>query len=81
MSEITSQILHPKFHAVNFLYKGEEYGFAGWWILYWGHNGEFDKFYDSKEEFLNDPVFDGRTLDQAFTDGDITDPDFEFEPE
>ena len=80
MSSMVQDILHNKFHAVSFRYKGVAYGFAGWWILYWGHDGKFDKIYDSKEEFLNDPVFDGRTLDQAFADGDITDVDFEFEP-
>ncbi len=71
------QIRLPFFHAVNFKYKGEDYGFAGWWVLYWGENGENDKIYDSKEEFLNDPIFDGRTFENALDD--MTDFAFEYE--
>ena len=82
MSSMVQDILHNKFHAVSFRYKGVAYGFAGWWILYWGDEWveENTKEYDTKEDFLQDRVFDGRTLDQAFADGDITDVDFEFEP-
>ena len=69
------QIRLPGFHAVNFMYKGIEYTFSGWWMLDWG-TGE--KIYDSKEEFLNDPFFDGRTLEDALED--MTDFDFEFVP-
>ena len=75
--EIYRLIMDPRFHAVNFLYKGEPFGFAGWWMLYWGEDGEFAKDYDSKEEFLADPVFDGRTLREAFVD--TSKWDFEYE--
>ena len=78
MSEAVKAILDVKFHAVNFLYKGVPYGFAGWWILYWGTDDELDKIYDSKEEFLSDKIFDGRTFEEA--QNEITDLDFEFEP-
>ena len=78
MNDAVNDILNDKFHAVNFMYKGESYGFAGWWVLYRGFDDEVDIIYDSKEEFLNDKVFDGRTFEEALSD--ITDLDFEFEP-
>ncbi len=45
--------------------------------MYWGENGENDKIYDSKEEFLNDPIFDERTFENALDD--MTDFAFEYE--
>ena len=82
MNEIEKIILDEKFHAVSFLYKGKFYGFAGWWILYWGEvwKEENTKDYDSKEEFLKDKPFDGRSLAEAYAVGDITDVDPEYEP-
>ncbi len=75
MSNPVEEIRNESFHAVNFYYKGTNYTFSGWWMLDWG---EGEKLYDSKEEFLSDPFFDGRTFENALDD--MTDFDFEFEP-
>jgi hypothetical protein len=81
MNDLIQAILDNKFHAVSFRYKGTFYGFAGWWILYWGDEWDEEKTkeYDTKDEFLQDRIFDGRTLEEA--QADITDIDLEFEPE
>ena len=62
--DIVTSILRDDFHAVNFDVDGVHYCFAGWWSLCTGDgdNDEDYKIYDSKEEFLKDPVFDGKTL-------------------
>ncbi|MBR4711742.1 MAG: hypothetical protein IKP10_06880 [Clostridia bacterium] len=54
-----------RFHAMNFIYKGKEYSFAGWWVLEWEDG---DKEYDTINEFLKDPFFDGRTFEEVLPD-------------
>lgn len=60
--DIVTTILRDDFHAVNFDVNGIHYCFSGWWLL--DIDGE-EKEYDSKEEFLNDPIFDGKTLSEV----------------
>lgn len=67
-------ILRDDFHAVNFDYHGRHYTFSGWWLL--DMDDGSDKIYDSKAEFLNDPIFDGKTI----KDIKPLHADFEFEP-
>lgn len=52
------------FHSAEFTYNGIKYWFAGWWILGWEENGEEkDLEFDTKEEFLAAPIFDGKTIE------------------
>ncbi|MDD6790462.1 MAG: hypothetical protein PUE04_10200 [Lachnospira sp.] len=67
-------ILRDDFHAVNFDYNGLHYTFSGWWLL--DVSDGSDKIYDSKTEFLNDPIFDGKTIQEINPEN----ADFEFEP-
>ena len=71
-NEFVHTVRRNDFHAVNFDAGNKHYTFSGWWLLEWD-NGE--KFYDSKEEFLNDSIFDGRTAAEA----EIHDAVFELE--
>lgn len=75
MNNIVAIIRDPAFHAVNFHYAGQHYTFSGWWMLEWDDG---DKIYNSKEDFINDPFFDGRTIGEI--QSETTDVDFEFEP-
>ena len=66
--DIVDAILQDDFHAVNFDVEGVHYCFSGWWLL--DIEGleeglEEDKIYDNKEEFLNDPIFGGKTLGEV----------------
>ena len=58
--KIADEIMRDDFHAVNFDFEGIHYCFAGWWVLDIGDDE--DKEYDSKEDFLNDPIFNGKRL-------------------
>ncbi len=58
-SDIIEAIRDPKMHAMHFEYNGIEYVFSGWWILEWDSG---DKEYDSIEDFITDPFFDGKTF-------------------
>lgn len=72
--EIVEAILQDDFHAVNFDVAGVHYCFSGWWLLdiQWPEDGrEADKIYDSKEEFLSDPIFDGKTLGEVVVENII----------
>ncbi len=73
-NSISELILSKNFHAVNFTYQGVEYSFSGWWLLDWGDD---DKTYSSREEFMSDRIFGGKTISEV--ESDITDVDFEFE--
>lgn len=75
MSDFISIFHYHNLHAAYFTYKGERYSFAGWWVLEW-ENGY--KNYDSIDDFLNDPFFDGKRLDEILDQ--ISDPDYDLEP-
>lgn len=75
MDNFMDLLTNERFHAVNFDYNGRHYCFAGWWILDWD---EDSKVYKSKEEFINDPIFDGHTIEEV-ADA-IENPDFEYSP-
>ena len=51
--------MNPKIHAVYFTINGAKYVFSGWWIFEWDKG---DKIYSSKDEFLSDPIFGGKTI-------------------
>lgn len=64
---------HEDFHAVEFKWRGKEYAYAGWWIICWGHRdntgmyiNEGNKIYDTIDEWLSDPLFDGKTLQEVW---------------
>lgn len=59
MKKILTEIYNPNLHALYFTYKKRMYVFSGWWVLDW-ITGEKD--YNTIDEFVNDPVFDGKTL-------------------
>lgn len=73
MSDFVKDILRDDFHAVNFDVNGIHYDFAGWWILEWGDNDY--KIYDSREDFINDPIFGDKTIGQVIPEN----VDFEFQ--
>lgn len=73
MSDFVKEIMKDNFHAVNFDVDGVHYDFAGWWILGWSDDDY--KIYDSKEEFINDPIFGGKTIEQVTPEN----VDFEFQ--
>ena len=46
-----------------FVFQGIHYEFIDGWILIWEKDGENDEFiFDSDEEILSAPAFDGKTL-------------------
>lgn len=59
MKDIISGILNHDFHAVHFTFLEKNYIFSGWWLLDWDDG---DKEYMTVEEFLDDPIFDGKTI-------------------
>ena len=75
MNGIGDIIRNENVHAAFFSYNGKRFVFSGWWLLDWG-DGE--KKYESREAFLSDPFFDGRTLDEIA--GEVTDVDYELNP-
>ena len=75
MNDFISVFHKHNFHAAYFTYKGKRYSFSGWWLLDWGVG---DKFYDSIDEFLSDPFFDGKRLEEILDQ--ISDPDYDLEP-
>lgn len=75
MDDILSIIHHPKLHAAFFMYNGKRYVFSGWWVLDWGDGY---KGYDSIDEFLNDPFFDGKRLEEI--SDQVSDLDYDLEP-
>ena len=72
--DIVKEILKEDFHAVNFEVDGVHYCFSGWWMLDCDNGDE--KIYDSKEEFLYDPIFNGKTISEA----NVENIDLEFFP-
>lgn len=81
--DLISVIRRHNFHGADFTFRGTPYSFSGWWILDWSKMDEQDddskyKIYDSKEEFLSDPFFDGKTLVEV--QGELTDVDYDLEP-
>ena len=65
-NDLVGCILRDDFEALNFEVNGVHYCFSGWWMLdFVDSENDFYKFYDSREEFLNDPVFDGKTFAEA----------------
>ncbi|MGI5990283.1 MAG: hypothetical protein ACOX78_08525 [Lachnospiraceae bacterium] len=71
-NDFAHTVLRDDFHAVTFHVNKKEYTFSGWWVLEWGDKDDECKYYDSKEEFLKDPIFDGKTIDEV----EIKDPQF-----
>lgn len=69
--DIITTILRNDFHAITFEYDNEEYVFSGWWVLDIGEDDDNYKEYDSKEEFLDDPIFNGKTLKEIVNDVEI----------
>lgn len=74
-------LLHPDFHALYFKYNGVRYIFSGWWLLDWS-DGYDDpdkdkkfKIYDTKEEFIADPFFDGKTIEEINDIAEVVDVD------
>lgn len=63
MNRLVRELKRNNFHDANFIYNGIKYYFSGWWLLEWEENGE-EKYLDfeTKEEFLSAPVFDGKTI-------------------
>ena len=68
-------ILKPNFHAAEFCADGIKYVFSGWWLLE-SPDGDLEKEYESKEEFISDPVFSGKTIKEV----NVTGIDLELEP-
>ena len=75
MNNLLYELNNPKLHAAYFTYKGKRYVFSGWWLLEWD-NG--DKEYDTIEEFLNDPIFEGKRLEEVINE--TSDVFFDHEP-
>lgn len=79
MYNFLPELKKENFHDAEFTYKGTVYTFAGWWILAWEENGkEKDIIFDTKEEFLAAPIFDGKTIEEIAEE--ITDYDVSLEP-
>lgn len=86
--DAVSRIKQAEFHSIAFKYHGMDYGFAGWWLLQWGNyssEGHYPRFiaqgekiYKTKEEFLADLLFDGKTFTEALSE--ITDIDITINP-
>lgn len=75
MNSILSEFHNPKLHAAYFTYNNTRYVFSGWWLLEWDDGY---KDYDTKEEFLEDPFFEGKRLEEIVDE--ITDVFFDREP-
>jgi hypothetical protein len=59
------ELKRDNFRDAEFVYNGIKYWFAGWWILGWEANGEEQTLeFDTKEEFLSAPIFDGKTIEE-----------------
>ena len=79
MCKFLQELKMENFHDAEFTYNGITYCFAGWWILGWEENGEErDVIFDTKEEFLAAPVFDGKTIEEIADQ--ITDYEISLEP-
>ena len=63
--EFLPELKRDNFHDAEFVYNGIKYYFSGWWLLEWEENGE-EKYlvFDTKEEFLAAPVFNGKTIEE-----------------
>ena len=75
MNSYLSEFHNQKLHAAYFTYNKKRYVFSGWWLLEWDDG---DKEYDTIDEFLNDPVFEGKRLEEIIEE--ITDVFFDHEP-
>ncbi len=75
MNNFMAEFHNPKLHAAYFTYKGTSYVFSGWWMLEWDDS---DKFYTSIDDFLADPVFNGKRLDEIASE--LSDVFFDHEP-
>lgn len=63
--EFLPELKRDNFHDAEFIYNGIRYYFSGWWLLEWEENGEEkDMIFDTKEEFLTAPIFDGKTIEE-----------------
>lgn len=72
---IISVIHNPKIHAAYFTYNGKRYVFSGWWLLEWDDGY---KDYNIIDDFLSDPVFEGKTLEEI--GNQLCDVDYDLEP-
>lgn len=75
MSDVVKRIKSPRFHAAHFVFEGTQFIFSGWWVLDWvtGY-----KDYESIDEFLDDPIFNGKKLEDVADQ--LTDVWYETEP-
>ena len=79
MYKFLTELKRDDFHDAEFIYNGITYQFAGWWILVWEESGEEKNvIFDTKEEFLAAPVFDGKTIEEIADQ--ITEFDVSLEP-
>lgn len=79
MYKFLPELKRDNLHSAEFTYNGIEYWFAGWWVLGWEENGEEKLLeFDTKEEFLSAPIFDGKTIEEIADQ--ITDFDVSLEP-
>lgn len=81
--DLVAVIRRHNFHAAYFTFRGTQYIFSGWWILDWSKLDEQDddskyKIYDTVDDFLSDPFFDGKTLAQV--QDELTGVDYDLEP-
>lgn len=75
MYKFLPELKRDDFEDADFTYNGIKYSFSGWWLLEWEENGEEkDMIFDTKEEFLAAPIFDGKTIEEIaeqITDFDV----------
>lgn len=69
-TNLSDEIMRPEFDNVEFLYKEKLYIFSGWWMLE-DVNGNNIKDYLTKEDFLEDKCFDGKTLREIEDDIEV----------
>lgn len=65
MYKFLTELKRDDFEDADFIYNGIKYYFSGWWLLEWEENGEEKHLdFDTKEEFLVAPIFDGKTIEE-----------------
>lgn len=65
MYKFLPELKRDNFEDADFTYSGIKYYFSGWWLLEWEENGEEKHLeFDTKEEFLAAPIFDGKTIEE-----------------
>ena len=63
--KLVPELKRSDFHAAEFVYNSITYQFSGWWLLEWEENGEEKHLeFDTKDDFLSAPIFDGKTIEE-----------------